>query len=62
LELDEKIKKRAERFGAAKNGDGPAAAKRVKIEVNKALIEPKVDPAADEKLKKRAERFSVAKS
>ena len=58
LELDEKIKKRAERFGEAKNGDGPTAAKKTKIEVNKALIEPKVDPAVEEKLKKRAERFA----
>ena len=63
LELDEKIKKRQERFGEVKNGGSDA--KKAKIEpivVNKALTEPKVDPAIAEKLKKRAVRFGAASS
>lgn len=60
LELDEKIKKRQERFGEVKNGGSEV--KKAKIEVNKSLVEAKVDPAIAEKLKKRAERFAVASS
>ena len=60
LELDEKIKKRQERFGEIKKENEGPAAKKVKVEVNKSLIEPKVDPVVDDKMKKRAERFSAA--
>ena len=62
LELNEKIKKRQERFGEVKKENGGPAAKKVKVEVNKALLEPKVDPIVDEKMKKRAERFAAAAS
>jgi len=59
MEEDEKIKKRQERFGEVKNGN---SAKKMKIEVNKSLVEKKVDPDLAEKLKKRAERFGAASS
>jgi hypothetical protein len=32
------------------------------VEVNKTLIEPKVDSAMEEKMKKRAERFGTVAS